>query len=524
MTARRRSTQDFVPNRVLAYPRVSTDEQADEGFSLPVQREKLVKWVEVQWGSQVPIIWYDDEGFSAKNLNRPGLTRLRQEARPDDLVLVLKLDRLTRSVRDLYELLAEWDDHGILFRSATEPYDTTKPEGKFMIGLLGLLAEWERERIGERVRDVMGGIMTSDTPRPLTRPPYGYRMVNEQYLIHPEEAAVVRAIYDEYLKGRGTRAIAIWLNASYPKPGGSQWGDYQVSYILSNPVYMGRLAWNRVMSGGKRKNSARTGNAATPDLILVDGEHVPIVTPEVWEAAQATKDRRKSMAPRQATGGHVLTGIAVCGLCGGPISGVTQKRYKDGVELPSKAKHYYRCSRRDHYKSCDLPWQQIPLIEQRVLEQLTYLAEPSTMRQLAEQLMDQHDVHEHRRRIGELEVRLRGLERKRGMWDDLLAAERDEAGSGITQAEWRERTAEIRQEQASIREDLEQLRRNTPIPVDVASLAEQMRNLVEIWEELLPRERKTVLQALVEQVVIHPDGTVKVLPKVYGQQEVATIG
>lgn len=500
---------------VRAYERVSTDEQADEGYSLPVQRDKLEKYADVQWGSGVEVVHYVDDGASAKNLNRDALRRLRQEAQPGDVVLVYKLDRLTRSVRDLYELLHEWDEKGVLFRSATEAFDTSTSEGKFMIGLLGLLAEWERLRIGERVREVMNGIMSSGAPRPLSKPPYGYRMVNGRWEIHPGEAEVVRAIFDEYIRGKGTRAIAVWLNQHYPKRD-ALWSDYSVSYILSNPAYIGKLTWNRIVEKGKRVNPGGRGNRGH-EYTLVDGEHEPIITPEVWEAAQAVKGRRNGMAPRQATSKHVLTGLAFCGKCGGPISGVTQNRYKDGVRLPDRSISYYRCSRRDHYQTCDLPYFHTSEIEERVIQQIAHLADPAVLERMANTLLKQADLETHRRRIAELEARLRKLDKKRSFYDEEVTE------GSITRSEWRERTAEIRQEQAQLREELEHLRRNVPVPVDVGQLAEQLGKIAEVWEELVPEERKTVLQALIERIDVYPDGSVVVKPRVCEEGLIAVV-
>lgn len=505
-----------VPNCIRCYIRVSTEEQAQEGFSLPVQKERLQDFIRSQWGKNVPIEWYEDEGESAKSLNRTHLRRLRREAKGGDLVLVLKLDRLTRSVRDLYELLQEWEERDILFRSATEPYDTRSSEGKFMIGLLGLLAQWERERIAERVREVMKGILLGADPRPLTKPPFGYRLEDGNYVIVPEEAEVVRTIFDLYIKGKGARAIALYLNGLGERTKeGAQWSDFSVTYVLKNHAYIGKLTWNRVQKNGKRRGSA-TGDIHE-DTIVIDGVHEPIITQDVWEAAQQVRGRRRDMSPRAATSDYPLSGIAYCGKCGGPMSGHPHHRYdkKTGKVIESQTRHYYRCSRRQHYKTCDMKAVRSDMLEAQVLRELSRLAEPHVLRSMAEKLFEHMDAEEHRRRMGELEGRLGKLDRKRAFYDEARAE------GDITHEEWREKTADIRREQQELREELERLRRTTPMTVNIEELADQLSGIPDVWAELTGQERKAVLQGLIERIVVHPDGTVAVTPRVFAQTEAA---
>ncbi|MGF9826753.1 recombinase family protein, partial [Brevibacillus agri] len=131
--------------RTAVYMRVSTEDQAREGFSIPAQREKLLAYVHSQ-GWEVAAI-YADEGISAKDTNRPALKRLLRDIREGniDVVLVYRLDRLTRSVLDLYRLLQEFEKYDVRFKSCTEVYDTTTAIGRLFITLVAALAQWERE-------------------------------------------------------------------------------------------------------------------------------------------------------------------------------------------------------------------------------------------------------------------------------------------------------------------------------------------------------------------------------------------
>jgi site-specific DNA recombinase len=138
--------------KVAAYIRVSTQMQVEDGYSLSAQRERLKAFAYSQ-GWEI-VKFYVDEGLSAKDMDRPDLQRMLKGVREGifDIVLVYKLDRLTRSVIDLDKLLTEFSKHDVMFKSSTEVYDTTTATGRLFIRLVASMAQWERENLGERVR------------------------------------------------------------------------------------------------------------------------------------------------------------------------------------------------------------------------------------------------------------------------------------------------------------------------------------------------------------------------------------
>lgn len=137
--------------RVAIYIRVSTEDQAKEGYSLEVQREYLESFAERE-GLEIFKI-YQDDGISGYTTERPALKQLLKDAKQKkfDLVLVYKIDRFSRNLKDMLNLVDELFKHGVGFKSATEPFDSTTSAGKLMCQQLGSFAEFERNRIAERV-------------------------------------------------------------------------------------------------------------------------------------------------------------------------------------------------------------------------------------------------------------------------------------------------------------------------------------------------------------------------------------
>jgi DNA invertase Pin-like site-specific DNA recombinase len=141
--------------KAIGYARVSTDKQAEQGVSLEAQEAKIRAMATVQGADLLEVIV--DGGESAKNLNRPGLRRLiaLAEAGKVDAVIVAKLDRLTRSVKDLCELLELFERRGVALISVAESLDTGSASGRPVINIMAAVSQWEREAIGERTRDAL---------------------------------------------------------------------------------------------------------------------------------------------------------------------------------------------------------------------------------------------------------------------------------------------------------------------------------------------------------------------------------
>jgi len=198
--------------KAIGYVRVSTDKQADFGVSLEAQAEKVRAMAVVQGAELTELII--DAAESAKSLNRPGMARLLSlvDAGAVDAVIIAKLDRLTRSVKDLAELLERFNRRGVSLVSVAESLDTGTAAGRLVLNIMTAVSQWEREAIGERTRDAMQHKRANGERVGTVR--FGYRMAADGLHLEadPTEQGILFRIRELKAAGRTTRQIADELN------------------------------------------------------------------------------------------------------------------------------------------------------------------------------------------------------------------------------------------------------------------------------------------------------------------------
>ena len=219
--------------RAFGYVRVSTDRQAEQGVSLEAQEAKICAMATVQGAKLLEVIV--DGGESAKNLNRPGLQRLiaMVESGKVDAVIVAKLDRLTRSVKDLCGLLELFEKRKVALISVAESLDTGSAAGRLVITIMGAVSQWEREAIGERTRDALSHKRSNGERVGNIR--FGYRLCSDGKHVEPDpdEQAVLAEIRTMRQKGHSMRAIAAALNRKALRTRrGSAWRLEHVARII----------------------------------------------------------------------------------------------------------------------------------------------------------------------------------------------------------------------------------------------------------------------------------------------------
>lgn len=276
------------------YTRKSTDERLDMEFnSLDAQRESCLAYIQSQksegWSALKKS--YDDGGFSGGSMDRPALKELIEDIKAGKvhIVVVYKIDRLTRSLMDFAKLVEVFDAHGVTFVSVTQSFNTTTSMGRLTLNVLLSFAQFEREVAGERIRDKitaskrkgmwMGGV-----------PPLGYKVAEQKLIVDADNVKLARHIFDRYvalgsvymlaeeLKAQGIKN-PIRISEKGWKYGGTDFSRGAIHNMLTNPIYIGRM---------KHKNNS------------YDGQHEAIIAQDVWDAVQQ-KLQAQSVSPRGCT-------------------------------------------------------------------------------------------------------------------------------------------------------------------------------------------------------------------------------
>ncbi|MEA4972953.1 hypothetical protein SDC9_108704 [bioreactor metagenome] len=293
--------------RVGIYARVSTQEQAQEGYSIDAQKERLGNYCKAKDWKVVAN--YIDAGYSGSNLNRPAMQSLIDDASNGkiDAVLVYKLDRISRSQKDTLFLIEDvFLKNGISFISLNENFDTSTAFGRAMIGILSVFAQLEREQIKERTR--MGLEERIKQGKHHSFAPFGYRHINKELVINEDEAEVVRDIYSQTAQYKTLKQINDFVVKTYP--------EYTELFTnKNNKIY--DIVHNITYGG-----YVKFGNSVSK------GTHEPIVDEITYHRVQAILAEKaatwqKLRTKRTGTNSHyLLTGFLYCGYCGARVRAV----------------------------------------------------------------------------------------------------------------------------------------------------------------------------------------------------------
>jgi len=332
--------------KAAIYIRVSTEDQAKEGYSLEVQREYLEDFAKRE-GCEVYKV-YCDEGISAYSTRRPALQELLADARAKkfNLVLVHKIDRFSRNLKDLLMLVDELSSGGVAFKSASEPFDTTTSAGKLMFQQLGSFAEFERNRISERVFPGMVKGVLSGNWQGARFVPFGYTYSKAKKLLEIEEreANIVKLIYTMYLFGRGTHDITDYLNKKkFQTRTGKRFYSKFICDVLRNQIYTGKIVWNKKHydKNQKTKKYYKYIRNDPSKIIVAQGKHKPIIDEQDFaEIQKLLANKTRTWRPRVKNKEYLLTGLLTCAKCNHKYNGVSSI----SNHRTNKKKRWYRCS------------------------------------------------------------------------------------------------------------------------------------------------------------------------------------
>lgn len=458
------------------YIRVSTDEQVKDGFSISAQREKLKAYCKVHdWDDYK---FYVDEGISAKDTARPQLQKLINHIEEGKIktVLVYRLDRLTRSVLDLYKLLETFDECGCTFKSATEVYDTGSAMGRLFITLVAALAQWERENLGERVR--MGQIEKARQGKYSAKEPFGFNKDEEDRLIINEEERKILLLMKKKIEdGYSIRRLANYLdNSGIPPVRGYKWHIRSVLNFLTNPALYGAVKWLDE---------------------IYENCHPKIFGKEEFNNLQVLISSRQNFKTRETYSIHIFQTKIICPSCGSRLTCERSKYFRKRDNAIVENNHY-RC------QVCALNKRPSIMVSEKKMEQ----AFVNYMRTLVvEELpaLDEEPDDEREALIKQLKV----IERQREKYQKAWSLDR------MTDDEFASRMDETSKTYEEVKMKLTTLLPATNKPHDKEKMLEIVSMFKVNWSKLNDLEKKEFMNTFVEGIEFEKDGVNARIHNVY---------
>lgn len=324
---------------VALYIRVSTEEQALNGDSLRTQREELTKYA-LKNGFHIYGI-YEDDGFSATNLKRPALQRLLNDVKQNKInrILITKLDRLSRGVRNYYKILDELDEHGVFWQTVFEKYDSSTASGRLHINIMLSVAENESAQTSERIRSVF---KTKVESKEIIsgKIPVGLKKENKKIVIDDKSKQVVLDAFDFHSETNSVYKTFRKLDLKYPELKLNYMRTYR---ILTNKLYIGI-------------KETRYGEIKDYCPAIIDKDK--------FFATQKLMTKNQRKPTHENAGGYIFQKLLRCAECGYYLGGKFYPKNNDTSKYYYICKHHattFRCS-------CNKNFNEIK-IEQKLLEE-----------------------------------------------------------------------------------------------------------------------------------------------------------
>lgn len=344
--------------RTALYIRVSTTRQEQEGYSIPLQKDRMIAYCRAKGWAVAGV--FIDPGHSGSSLERPGITALMEgvKAGKFDVVLVYKLDRLSRSQRDTLFLIEDiFMANNTDFVSMQESFDTSSIYGRAMLGVLSVFAQMERETIAERTLMGRAGRAEDGYWHGGGTDPIGYDYVDGELVINEEEAAQVRMVYDLFAAGYSVSEICRRMDGFQTKHG--DWSHTStVGNVLDNPLYAGTIHFDGVRGPGR---------------------HTPIISQELDKKVKARRSRLRR-AEAAGDSAYLLTGMIYCDCCGARYFPNKRPNGKVVYSCHSRAKKNKKMVRDPGCKAPHIPVDELDAMV--TAEVLALAADPSQVDEL----------------------------------------------------------------------------------------------------------------------------------------------
>ena len=474
--------------KVGIYIRVSTQEQADEGYSIGEQEDRLKKYANLH--SWIVYKVYSDPGVSGAKIDRPALKQLIKDVEKNKIskVLVYKLDRLSRRQKDTLYLIEDiFNANNVDFISMTEQLDTASPLGRAMIGILATFAQLEREQIKERMQIGMDARSKEGLYHGGGYDPVGYDYIDGKLVVNEYEALQVKKIYELYLDGWGITTIVNYLKKhGYTEKYGA-WSDSAVRSVLFTDIYTGVITWK--------------GNT-------YEGQHEALIDKETFEKVKAIKEARakensERYNPHPFKRTTLLGGLIWCGNCGARYFAKqnTVKRYKS-TDPNKKPLKYYTCYSRGKTNSklikdptCKNPTYNTEKLDKIILDEVRKLAVDEDY---LNSILNDTEKNDPKEEIQILQDRIDNIDQQIKKLIDLYQV------SNIDFKLINEKIEKLSEEKYSIENEIDDLS-ELESKIDINDVKKLLITIPDILDNGDFEQIKSIVHSLIESIVIYED-------------------
>lgn len=500
-----------VRKRLALYTRVSTIEQSEEGYSIDEQERLLRSWAEKN--NYEVYKCYSDRGISGKDIkNRPALKELLKDAEEKkfDMVISWKINRISRKLADVLKIVDILEKNDITFKSYSEPFETDTPAGKMQFQMMALIGEFERGTIAQNVKMGMcakaksgewcGGRVLGYDLVPIDSQEGAKRKKN-RLTINEKEAEAVRFIFNEYVNGKGYKAITNQLNKlSYKTKKGNDFSVGSIREILTNPVYIGKVRYNVRQNWSEKR---RRNINANP--IITDGIHEPIIEEGLWDKVQAIMESKKGKPSRIYDGEYPLTGILKCPKCGaGMVISRTTNKLADGTK---KRIAYYCCGawKNKGTSVCNSNTIRVDKANEYVFNKLSELLSNEKMVETIVRNVNKerhNKINPAKKELERIDKELEKIDRKK---TKLFEAYEEEV---ISKEEFKERKDELNKRAKSLQEEKEPLIVTLSDDVSEEIPYEFIKSILENFSKVLTEsatreQQKKLLHMIISEITIN---------------------
>lgn len=448
---------------IAKYIRVSTDKQREEGYSIDIQKERLDAFAKSMFPSDdthdVEYKEYVDDGYSGSNLDRPRMDEMIEDIESGKIthVIVVKLDRLSRSQKDTLHLIEDvFLPHNVTFISMGESFNTSTPFGRAVLGILSVFAQLERENIFERTRSGMQKRVELGYWPGGGRIPFGYSYSKDKGTLIPnKDADTVRYIYDLYCQGFAMQTIADICGLKYER---------LVYQVLTRKSNTGVITYN----GSEYQ-----------------GLHEPIISKETYERAM-TMMRERSGKKFVSQTAHLLTGLVYCGKCNAKM------RYQKWGNAGWKFVCYSQQNSKKYLikdPNCDniRPW--ADEVEREVLD--------IVFRRAKEVIDEQTSAEAEYNVLQVMQSQKKETEKKLRRLYNLYAIASDDTLLSTIQ--------ETQSEIAQLEERIQIETENSSVAHYAAEVQNQLNTLYDCWDIMTMQQKQNVLRSAINRVVVTDD-------------------